>query len=349
MFWTKKKAKKAKKRHLPSVDPSRRHPVKLAHDTFVLTLPEGTEVDDYSHTMCGLLLPGRDEPLLCSVSSHDLMAYGLMDMRPVEGALGQGEYFADPLPDDPADDYGPVIRVGADDGPYAECDGYLLRVQFFRDRYLRALRIAVYDPGDRDAARDLLETATFAEDTTFLDDDTVDPDSTITQIGDTFRFASPPNWTVYPLEKETEDDDDSIVCVAPDERCFAKIGVSGGAFLETDMPPEMIEQMLADHLDMIGSLIEEEANSPAIVVARTENRSLVSSRDSFRAEDGQFSRTFHLLDVSPIQVIQATVMASTAGDDPIETDWSAGIEAIEAAIRAIQIHHPRRFTVGAAD
>lgn len=347
MFWRKRREKASQA--APVYDPSRHHEVDLAAKMVTFSLPEGTRVDAFGQTVGELTLPGAKNGLLYSASSYDLDRFDLRSVRPAEAALGEGEFLSDAPDGEAQDDYARIIKVEADEGPYAEHGGYLMRLSLFQGQLLRALRFAVIDQGDLDRARELLENARFAAEATPVDDRQSSPDTAIIHIGSYFQMVGPPDWAVYPMEEDEGDDDentDRVVCVSPDEEAFAQVIVNHGYFGETRLPPEAIDDALDAHLDAVSPRIEATLNSPAVILARTPESSLVAGQDPRRDEAGQFQQSYSLQSMAPNHMVHVEIQLNTVAENPMDAAWQSIIDAFEPCVRAILIHHPEEFVVG---
>lgn len=325
--------------------------VELACDTVQLALPKGTVVDAFSAGVGSLALPDTGAEIIYSVSSYDIELHRLQDVRPAQAALGAGEELH-PMPGeapDPTgkDDYGRIHFVVAHDGPYGEYGGYLMRLNLHDGRYLRAVRMAVADEEDLETAHKPICEIGFATSSTSIDLDQTPPACQRAQAGPHFWMTLPPRWTVYMGDADEDDESaEDIVCVAPDERAFASVAVSSGTADAGAFSPELIDDISGRHLDMVSPYLEAEMSSPAIVLERTAERSLVRARDPMRDDDGHYTQLYSLLSVAPQHIVQVNIRLSTAGGKPTAPEWEAALDAFEPCLRASRTYHPRCYVVG---
>ncbi len=354
MFWRKRKKtpEERKDELVAKLNDLGMFMVSLARDTVQLTLPKGTIIDAFASGVGAIELPDAHDDIIYSVSSYDISLHGLEDVRPAEAALGQGEELCDPPSQkrtsmSDQDDYSILHFVTATDGPYAEHGGYFMRLFLHEGRYLRAVRFAVTDERDLERGIELLGEIGIATDTTAIDRDQKLPDVARAFAGSHYSLALPPGWTVAPLEDDEDDPGtSSLVCIAPDEKAFARVVVTHGFTDNGQFAPEDIEDLLDRHIDIVSPTMEATLSSPAVVLERTADCSLVAARDPARDPDGTFQQSYAMQHAAPHHIVHVEYHVQSASDDMTEADWHAVIAALEPCIRAANIYHPYRYVVG---
>ena len=354
--------------------------VMLGCGMFGLVLPIGTVVDECGPGVGWFQPPRSAGRFYFSVSSYDIEFYGLRDTRPALAAIDEGEELGPAWAErDGANDYDDIIGVAADDGPYAQFGGFMMRLFLHEGRYLRAIRIACTEPDDLEQAHALLTSVFVSQMSTPLDLDQPARGAAQILVRGHFRMTLPDGWTLRSTgrdengedeagedvegpvveganqklwalleDEDCDEDSDWSYGRSPDNKLLIEVRVAEG-WPHESLPKEgasdaYIPNTLAKHVGSVLKMMEDQGRPGSIV--ELEDDYCLLATDGGRQDDGRYGRLFTMESFSSDHRVYAHFWLTSLGTEVDAEAWNQVAAPIERSVRGALVFHRQHFAVG---